>query len=253
MHLNAIDESGDRPQIGAEPLEELLPHLKYHYRNGWLHHPYVVDMLSDPQRAGHQNRRYRETKELVERALDARDWHGYVFWHQRFYRLNAFLRISDQLGGEDYWSLLGNIWTDSGNISQNKKSWRECWNSSRPKKEAAMDEDDRKRFDELAETTVVYRGQDRRNTSGISWSSDRDQAIWFATHRHRRPEHWVLTGRVKKIDVHAAFAGKEQEIVANKVRVVARERLIVSKSRQRSSAYPGVPSCSPGPASDTSW
>lgn len=163
--------------------------------------------------------------EEIEQALYRGDWRGYVMWHGHASQLPAFIRIKHRMPDEEYWDLLGYLWTTSRNIRQNKKVWRECWRSSRLKKEAAMDEDGRMQFDQLADTTVVYRGQDRRNTSGMSWSLDRDQAIWFATHWHTRPEHWLLTGRVKKIDVHAAFGGKEREIVANKVRVVSRERL----------------------------
>ena len=103
-----------------------------------------------------------------------------------------------------------------------------------PEKHNAMDEKERAK---LKSTFDVWRGLGSPpfRLSGLSWTTDKDQALWFA--RRYQCEHGpgrLLHGRVKRRDVHAYLEGRmraylagrsESEIVAANVKVLKIEKV----------------------------
>jgi hypothetical protein len=80
-----------------------------------------------------------------------------------------------------------------------------------------MDADDRKKFDALPDEITVYRGLQDEQTKrrGLSWTTDKSVAYWFAT-RWKSEESKVLQATVLKSKVYMYTDGRnERECVLN--------------------------------------
>jgi hypothetical protein len=209
--------------------EQLHPDLAKHLMESpvglGLNHPLVQDLDVDPNYAAHVNWRYREKLTAIAEAIEKRDWSSYIGLHERPYRLDAFIEIADALSPKEFWTRLSDVWTDSENIWQYIDDWRALWNEERPSKHYAMDASERKAFKRLPSEIIVYRGiREDHTVNGMSWTLDRDKAIWFAT-RNSGP-HVLLTARAKKADAHALLFGRdENEIVIDQYEIVATEQV----------------------------
>jgi hypothetical protein len=80
-----------------------------------------------------------------------------------------------------------------------------------------MDVDDRRKYDELPDEITVYRGlQDgRAKRRGLSWTTDQEVAVWFASRWHSG-ESKVLQATIRKSKVYMYSDGRnEKECVVN--------------------------------------
>jgi hypothetical protein len=78
-----------------------------------------------------------------------------------------------------------------------------------------MEPEDRKWLASLPERVTVYRGQAAGRRAGISWSTDRAVGGRFARRSAWSGEPVLLTGRIRRSDVIAAFTGRnESEVLA---------------------------------------
>jgi hypothetical protein len=214
----------------SDRLEGPLPELRarmYPGGNGgwWIHHPLCVRPFIDPDRCALWNHQFLAIKRGVEKAKAEGDWRGYVFWHCRGYRFAAFKRIARRLGPADYWDLLGDVWIDSENIRQHYADWVRAWNAHHPEKHRVMDDEEQAALARLPKTINVWRGIGGRGRLGLSWTLNRNRAMWFA-HRAMGNKPRLLHGKVLRRNVHALLLGRnEDEIVADKVRVLRIEGL----------------------------
>ena len=213
-------------------LQDLHANLRPYISDGpgnmpWVRHPLVISAVT-PERVGWINEVYLSKLGYLEQYSQNDEWQSYVLTHERPWRLDAFIEIADYPDDAEYWELLSHIWRDSENIHQNKKLWRMFWNSDRPMKHHAMDEEERAVLNGLPDRLTIYRGQDRSRLSGMSWTLDRDRAIWFAKRRiNRDGTNYLLTATVKKGNVHAYLNDRnEKEIVAERVKVTEREVVV---------------------------
>jgi hypothetical protein len=75
---------------------------------------------------------------------------------------------------------------------------------------------------------TIYRGIGHvKGRNGLSWTLDREKAIWFARRfvGVRSGRSSLLTARAYKSDVHALLLGrKEQEVVIDKFQITAIEK-----------------------------
>src|ERR1700730_7082292 len=113
--------------------------------------------------------------------------------------------IDKRLSSSDYWELVGNVWIDSENIRQHYAVWKRIWTAPIPDKEKCMDTTERARLARMPLAFDVWRGIGFRGRTGLSWTRDRDKAVWFA---RRFSEFSVgaarlFHGNVKRQDVHA--------------------------------------------------
>jgi DNA-binding ferritin-like protein (Dps family) len=212
----------------AERREQLLPELQICLIETpvgtMLDHPYVREYRIDQERAAMLNWRYREKLKKVELALWNGDWSQFIYLHERPYRLDALLEIVNDVRDKEYWSLLSDVWTDSENIWQDLEQWRDLWNEPRPYKHYAMDAKERKAFKQLPSDITIYRGFCEGHTAdGMSWTLDRDRAIWFAKRRlHSELRGVLLSARTMKSNVHALLLGREEsEIVTDQFEIIA--------------------------------
>lgn len=209
-----------------EPLNPILRPYLYEATFGpALNHPLVQQIPYNPMMNALINKSYEIKMAKVEEAVAAKKWSTAIFLHERPYRLDALAKYARQMDDKSYWDMVGNAWTDSENIWQNLSRWRDLWEAKRPDKDLVMTEDERDVLASLPDTIPVYRGvhgqgAKKRVHNGMSWTIDRDKAVWFAE-RWKKPNPMVLEGRVKKKDVHAYFAGRgETEIVSSSVKIV---------------------------------
>jgi hypothetical protein len=81
-----------------------------------------------------------------------------------------------------------------------------------------MNDAEKAKLNELPEVIPVWRGYSgikQTRLKGLSWTLNRDKAIWFATRWHK-PQARLLTGRIKKKHVYAYFNTRsEEELVVN--------------------------------------
>jgi hypothetical protein len=124
--------------------------------------------------------------------------------------------------------LVADFWHDSENIHQNGTGWIKLWSADRPDKHSAMNAKERKALARLPDRLTIYRGIGHvKGRNGLSWTLDREKAIWFArrfvgVHSGRSS---LLTARAYKSDVHALLLGrKEQEVVIDKFQITAIEK-----------------------------
>jgi len=78
-----------------------------------------------------------------------------------------------------------------------------------------MDAEEQAIFGGLAETVTIYRGyQYNASMRGMSWTVDRDRAIWFARRFARRAAPKLATVTVARSKILAYFDGRnESEVV----------------------------------------
>jgi hypothetical protein len=211
--------------------EDLHPDLEpYLVQDGplgvpFLNAPLVKNIMHSPQENAWMNKSYLLKKEQVEKAASDGDWHRYVFWHERAYRLGALLDAVEKGAKVDpkiYWELVGSIWTDSENIREDRRSWQTIWTEPVPKRPFCMSSSERKALKALPDVIQVWRGVGHRTAArGMSWTINKTKAEWFARRYSSddRTPH-LVSGVVLKTDVLAYFTGRnESEVVAMPSRV----------------------------------
>lgn len=211
-----------------EPLrDELVPWLEVHETFGpMLKHPLVFSLFGI--RPGLANKQYEHKVQALKQAKEEKRWHTAVYLYERPYRLDALLGIAENLNNEEYWELVADVWIDSENIWQNLDEWREVLLDERPSRHCMMDEEEQTAFAALPDEIEIYRGCNLGvNEDGMSWTTDRSRAEWFAKRFEREDfEAIVIVAKVKKEDVIAYFTGRnESEILANDVTVVRYEEV----------------------------
>ncbi len=117
----------------------------------YLNAPLVQEMFYREGKCAVINARYEQKKKLLEHYLAEGNTMGYIFAHERPYRLNAFTELLARRSISDahYWQTVSAIWTDSENIWQNHSQWRRLWQSTRGEKHEAMDERERAAYKAL--------------------------------------------------------------------------------------------------------
>jgi hypothetical protein len=223
---------------------ELLPELAPYVRDGGslgnrvLHHPYVIDPFLSPHTHKMANRQYQAKVQAVARAREAGDWGTFVFLHERPYRLDAFAEVwvsKNSFTDDEYWEVLSHIWIDTESLSSEQDEWFDLLMDERPgRHEHFMDEQDRERFDALPDQVTVWRGWpvEGGNPSGLSWTLDRERAVWFATRFDQVGVVAEIT--VPKEEIIAVLVGRgEDEVIVDPEFRVVNDRRIVGKVKDK--------------------
>jgi hypothetical protein len=191
--------------------------------NSTVHHPLVIGLVtSDNLRI---NLIYEEKKVARSKARATGDWEKYIFLHEKPCRLDTLVAAT-KYGLKDkpseFWALLGRVWRDTENAHQHPIKWRQLWAEPIEGRRACMSDEDLRTFDSLPEQIEVWRGTNhKRGLAGLSWTRDREMAVFFARRfcsGSRVP--LLATGLIEKRDVVAYFGGRgEREIVSMKVSI----------------------------------
>lgn len=176
-----------------------------------LRHPLLYSVPYSPSQNALINKRYELICKRLDKAKREKDYESYVFIYERPYRLNAFIEIESYLDDKEYWKLLSSLWVDSENIWQNIKTWKKLLKKKQVTKNFFMSEEDKSKFDKLPDLLTVYRGY-RRNKDGLSYTLDKEKAIWFSKRFHK--EGNVLEVTIPKSKIFAYTNSRsEQEII----------------------------------------
>lgn len=197
---------------GDEPLHpELADRLFLGYDDSHLlSHPLVVDAFYVEAMNPHYNRLYEQKKLAAETARTAEDWHRYVFLHEKPYRRQALWGIRDRVKSHrQWWELVREVWMTVEFPSSELDQWIRLFTLRKRGRHHMSDAP----ISELPELVTVYRGTGHRDWPGLSWTRDRDQAVWFA--RRFAPANPTLqTASVTHSQIIARIEGRgEQEIV----------------------------------------
>lgn len=208
--------------FGDEPLhDDLVPHLSNWRLGRALFHPLVHEPLYHELQNKHYNRVYLSKKTALAKAITDKNWSSYIFIHERPYRLEALMDVIHDYGVRTpgkMWPLIADVWIDSENIFQGLEEWTALWAYAPNKRiHFVMDDAEKEALRELPEVIPVYRGFTVDGAdAGLSWTTDREKAEWFA--RRFRQEGVVpklASGTISKEKVLAYFLGRgENEIVA---------------------------------------
>jgi hypothetical protein len=197
----------------SEPLNaDLIPYLETSDA-GWtmLRHPlvYQVPFFSN----GSANAYYQQKKTAVEQALEKKNYKQFIWLFERPYRIEAFIKIADQLSDTDYWRVLSDIWIDTENQYAYLKEWKNLLGSKRPNRHYMMVEEEDNILRSLADEVTVYRGcQKSLNEDGLSWTLDKSKAKFFANRFGKKGI--ILERKIPKSDIVAVLMGRgESEVI----------------------------------------
>ena len=132
--------------------------------------------------------------------------------------LPAFFKFTRHyLNDYDYSSFLGSMWTivEFPNVDDNITAPEFVKIFRRADKTLLMDEGEQKQYSALPEKITVYRGIRGRGTlKALSWTTDIEQAEWFAKRWDKKGK--VYSATVRKEDVLAYFCSRnEAEVVVD--------------------------------------
>jgi hypothetical protein len=180
--------------------------------NGMIHHPLVIFPFWHESMEEHANKMYAYKTQAIEEAKKEKNWGKVIFMHERPYRLKAFLDIEQDVSDKDYWKELGNVWIDSESPGINKQVWKMLFNSQRADKSSLMTESEHKELAMLNDNLIIYRGAEPKYKTGISWTTDKEKAEWFAQRFGNKGK--VYTRKVRKEQVVGYFTRRgESEVV----------------------------------------
>lgn len=191
-----------------------------------IRHPLVYSMVHFPQQNAWVNNQLRAKQKAVASAKAEKEWHSFIYLHERPYRVGAFIEIMHLMTDEQYWHNLSSIWIDSENIRQNPRVWEQLLRSKRPEREAIMDDEEREALAAMPGLIVVYQGHTKKRHDGWSWTTDKAKAEWFAQRfsDFESSAPMLTQGVVYKRSVVAYFTGRgESEIVAPRTAVKERK------------------------------
>jgi hypothetical protein len=178
-----------------------------------IHHPLMIEVMPSENMYAFYNQRLKVKKEHIENCLKENDIQGYVFMHEKPYRLEAFFDFVSKKGTPKdtvaYWETLSEIWTNSENNWQNLKVWKQLLSKNVKNRSKFMDADERKRFRELPNEFTIYRGCTDENTDGLNYTLDKEIAEWFSKRYSKKG--YVIEKKVQKSEVFAYLNGRNEE------------------------------------------
>jgi hypothetical protein len=161
-------------------------------------------------------------REMLATAIKERDWHAYVFAYERAYRFDAIRTIIQDSHAtiDDLWPVVADTWSDSENIYQCAGEWLDLWRRPSARKHEAMSEEDHSTWKSFPDVLTIYRGVNCSEeweafeaiSFGLSWTLDREKAVWFANRGSEKP--FIAKRTIKKSDCFAYFSDRqEQEVI----------------------------------------
>ena len=196
----------------------LAPYIERSKALGWtmLRHPLVFSIPYDAHMNAMLNRQYTyKTEQLVKAKADG-DWAKVLYLHERPYRLHALLEIMPNVTGTPFWELVSWVWTDTEAPRINRQVWRGLFAKAHtdPAGKALMDEGEQRALALMPATIQVWRGASApEKRPSMSWTRDRERAVFFARRFHR-PGAFLWTLQCPKERIVAFLNGRnEHEVI----------------------------------------
>lgn len=202
---------------------ELVPCITHHSSGiVTVAHPLVFGLYSEAQHRQF-NEQLRFRKQRLPELIKERAWMEAVLLYQRPYRLKALLNFLpvDDIPGEEFWELVGFVYTDSESVRDDYSAWDDLLRSASNDHLAFMMSTEDKL--ELAAiqaspTATLYQGHTADRDDGWSWTTSLDTARWFADRfaflEDSSPR--LSTVSVDTRNIHVFFGGRdESEVLIN--------------------------------------
>jgi hypothetical protein len=211
--------------------ERLLPGLQRYVEcsdtfGPIFRHPLCVQVRFNMDRAAWINWTVPRREKELERLRRKGDWMGAISLYHVSFLLHGFIKDVEHFDDASYWNLLAHVWTSIESPWRDRRLLLAMFQSPRPERNKLMNKSEHQALARLPESFPVYRGFLGRRAKGLSWTTDRKRAIWFARRFAKigigdpRP----LSGIAAKKDVLAYFARrKESEVVIDPEKVKERK------------------------------
>ena len=179
----------------------------------YIDHPLVKEIVYTPQYNSRYNAILKAKEEELEKAYKNKRWNTYLMIHERPWRMWAFKKINMEMSPSDYWKNLACIWSDTENMWQFKKDWRNFLMAKIPDRHLMMSQFEQDKLDSLPEKVIIYRGYAvRGDKEGFSYSLSRETAKWFSgrlTQENERTK--IIELIVHKSEIIAYLNGRNEE------------------------------------------
>lgn len=148
--------------------------------------------------------------ELIDRCSKAIDFFMII---NKPYSGLFFKLVKDFLSIEDYTDMLVDLWTimeyPNADVNVSKTEWLSFWRKAK----INYSPEDKKVIESLPDEFYVYRGlMPRAKRNALSWTLDKNRAIWFA--KRFKPNGKVYRAIANKKDILAYLSNRnEDEIV----------------------------------------
>jgi len=199
----------------------------------FLKHPIIFFAHYDEIFNAHINKMYIQKKKQTTKALKEKNWNRWIWFHERPYRLDAFMTICKDMKPKDYWPLLKETWIDSEFPGINKEIWLQLFTRKYSDRRKLMSSKERRVLSDLSTNDIdIFRGYyGDEYQEGISWTLSYDKASWFAKRfagkntpdEPMEAEPLVAEAVCNKKDILAYFNNKdESEIIIDPETVTIR-------------------------------
>ena len=163
-------------------------------------------------------------RKRLEEVIEEENLTGIMLMLNKPYRLFFLKVIQEYISNKDLGTFLADTWQQIENISTdvNVKGTELVSLFKRAEKQTLMSDGQRRFLESLDDEVTVYRGVtniNRKNEKTLSWTLDRDVAIWVATRYSNvsDSEIWEVTVPKKRILASFTDDGKngEGEVIVN--------------------------------------
>ena len=201
-----------------------------------VNHPYIGEIATAVKEDGklvlkdiRNEKDLQDVRKNILDTIDAVTSYQYFMHILRAPYLPAFFKYTKHfLIAFDYSSFLGSMWTivEFPNVDDNITAPEFVRIFRKAEKALLMDDDELRQYLALPEQITVYRGiRGRGSLKALSWTTDIEQAEWFAQRWGKNGK--VYSAKISREDVLAVFTSRgESELVVDysKLRDVVLER-----------------------------
>ena len=200
-----------------QPLPELRKFIRIDENNSlYVQHPLVFEFNVVPGRFAVANHHYRTMKAATDKAMAEGNWNRYFLLIRNPYRLEELKKVAARLTDAEYWEILADAYMDTEILSGQQKLVRKLLSADRPRRELMMTPEERASMAAMPDELRVYRGYDRNNAKGWSWTLDAEVAKWFANRWKEgssKGKRRVAVGTVSKETVLAYFDRRNEHTI----------------------------------------
>jgi hypothetical protein len=225
MDLHVYRRQEDLPMA----LQEHVVHYDGHVFPDWFKHPLYVSMmpLVSPKPIEEM---ISIREEMLDKYLAVDDYAGYVFGHERAFRVSALRDVTDSMNHDgvreahDFWKLTAAVWVDCEE-DECSHVWRDMIEAAVPHRGFMMGHDDRAKLRSMPDAVPVYRGVQASSMlratalarAGWQWTTSLKTAKFFARRfLHDGNEPYIIKHTVPKENVIAFLQQRgESEIIVD--------------------------------------
>jgi len=151
--------------------------------------------------------------------IAARDWHGALMLVRFDDRVSLLRTLWPSLRRDECAEVFAYAVSTGGALIAERPFLLKALRDLRARRLVALDGDAaRERWAALPKRVTIQRGTvaAERHSVGISWTLDRDRAVWFATNRGSGSPPVLVTAEIARADVGALiFARNESEVLVH--------------------------------------